>query len=90
MGSGFEKLNAECTSFTSVVMSSTGGLAHEVTYFYKCLASHLANKWGDEYPVMMHGLVTMLFIVLIVTLCYSMYPWCMPASQFGIMSQLLQ
>ena len=34
-------------------MSVTGGLAHEATYFYKCLASLLSRKWGDEYSVVM-------------------------------------
>ena len=29
----------EHTSFTPVVMSATGGLAHEATFFYKLLAS---------------------------------------------------
>ena len=36
----------EHASFTPVVMSATGGLAHEETYFYKCLASLLSCKWG--------------------------------------------
>ena len=36
----------EHTSFTPVVMSATGGLAHEATCFYKCLASLLSHKWG--------------------------------------------
>ena len=30
-----------------------GGLAHEVTVFYKCLASLLSAKWGDEYSVVL-------------------------------------
>ena len=36
-----------------MVMSATGGLAHEATYFYKCLASLLSHKWGDEYSIVM-------------------------------------
>ena len=43
----------EHASFTPVVMSATGGLAHEATYFYKRLASLLSHKWGDEYSVIM-------------------------------------
>ena len=43
----------EHASFTPVVMSTTGGLAHEATYFYKHLASLLSRKWGDEYSVVM-------------------------------------
>ena len=35
----------EHASFTPVVMSVTGGLAHEVTHFYKHLASLLSRKW---------------------------------------------
>ena len=43
----------EHASFTPVVMSATGGLAHEATYFYKRLASLLSHKWGDEYSIVM-------------------------------------
>ena len=41
----------EHASFTLVVVLATGGLAHEATYFYKCLASLLSHKWGDEFSV---------------------------------------
>ena len=34
----------EHASFTPVVMSATGGLAHEATCFYKRLASLLSHK----------------------------------------------
>ena len=34
----------EHVSFTPVVMSPTGGLAHEAIYFFKCLASLLSCK----------------------------------------------
>ena len=40
-------------SFTPVVMSTTSGLAHEATYFYKLLAFLLSHKWGDEYSIVM-------------------------------------
>ena len=43
----------EYASFTPVIMSATGELAHEATYFYKRLASLLSHKWGDEYSVVM-------------------------------------
>ena len=43
----------EHASFTLVVMSATGGLAHEATCFYKRLASLSSNKWGDEYSIVM-------------------------------------
>ena len=33
-------------------MSATGDLTYEAI-FYKCLASLLANKWGDDYSVVM-------------------------------------
>ena len=38
---------------TPVIMSATGGLAHEATCFYKHLASLLSHKWGDEYSIVM-------------------------------------
>ena len=38
-------------SFSPLVFSATGGLAHEATIFYKRLASLLSNKWGDNYSV---------------------------------------
>ena len=43
----------EHASFTPIVMSATGGLAHEATVFYKHLASLLSAKWGDEYSVVL-------------------------------------
>ena len=35
----------EHSSFTSLVLSASGGFAREATYFYKRLASFLADKW---------------------------------------------
>ena len=52
MDKGFEKVSRHAL-FTPVVMSATGGLAHEATYFYKRLASLLSRKWGDEYSVVL-------------------------------------
>ena len=43
----------EQASFTPIVMSATGGLAPEVTTFYRRLASLLASRWGDDYSVVM-------------------------------------
>ena len=51
----------EHASFTPIIMSATGGLAHEATVFYKRLAisriyglaSLLLAKWGDEYSVVL-------------------------------------
>jgi len=41
----------EHASFTPLVLSTTGGLAHEATIFYKHLASLLSTKWGDHYAI---------------------------------------
>jgi len=41
----------EYASFTPLVSSATGGLAHEATIYYKCLASLLSTKWGDSYAI---------------------------------------
>ena len=41
----------ERTLFSPLVLSATGGRAHEATIFYKRLASLLSNKWGDSYSV---------------------------------------
>ena len=46
-------------------MSPTGGLAHEAIYFYKCLASLLSHKWGDEYSVVMGWLQCSLSLSLL-------------------------
>ena len=43
----------EHASFTPIVMLATGGLAPEVTTFYRRLASLLTSKWGDDYSVVM-------------------------------------
>ena len=56
----------ERTSFTPGVMSATGGLAHEATYFHKRLASLLSYKWGDEYSIVLGWLWCSLSF-----LCYS-------------------
>ena len=36
-----------------LVMSASGGLAHEASVFYQRLAHQLSNKWGDDYSVVM-------------------------------------
>jgi len=38
----------EHATFTPLVMSASGGFAHEASIFYKWLASLLATKWGNE------------------------------------------
>ena len=43
-------------------MSATGGLSHEA---YKCLASLLSAKWGDEYSVVLSWLRCCLFFSLL-------------------------
>ena len=43
----------EHASFTPLVMSASGGLAHEASVFYQRLAHQLSNKWGDDYSVVM-------------------------------------
>ena len=58
----------EHASFTPVVMSAIGGLAHEATYFYKRLASLLSHKWGDEYSIVMGWLQSSLSLIF---LCYT-------------------
>ena len=40
-------------SFTSIVLSATGGMAEKATMFYKRLASLLATKWNDDYGKVM-------------------------------------
>ena len=63
----------EHASLTPVVMSATGGLAHEATYFYKSLASLLSHKWGDEYSIVMGWLrCSLSFFVM---LSYSVCLW---------------
>ena len=66
----------EHASFTPVVMSATGGLGHEATFFYKRLASLLAHKWGDDYSIVMGWLRCMLLVVFLIAFCHPMYPWC--------------
>ena len=53
----------EHASFTPVILSVTGGVAHKAT-FYKCLASLLAHKWGDDYSVVIGWLRCSLFSLL--------------------------
>ena len=48
-----------------MIMSGTGGLAHEATYFYKHLASLLALKCNDEYSVVIGWLQCSLLISLL-------------------------
>ena len=49
----------------NLLRHSAGGLAREATYFYKCLASLLALKWGDECLVVMCWLrCSLLFFLL--------------------------
>ena len=46
----------EHSSFTPLVLSATGGMAHEATIFYKRLASCLATKWDQPYSSTMSWL----------------------------------
>ena len=46
----------EHSSFTSLVLSATGGLANEATTFYKRLASCLVTKWDYSYSSTMSWL----------------------------------
>ena len=39
----------EHSSFTPLVLSTTGGMGNEATTFYKRLASLLAHKWDSPY-----------------------------------------
>jgi len=43
----------EHATFTPLVMSASGGFAHEASIFYKRLASLLATKWGNSYSSVM-------------------------------------
>jgi len=43
----------EHATFTPLVMSASGGFAHEASIFYKQLASLLATKWGNSYSSVM-------------------------------------
>ena len=64
----------EHASFTPVVMSATGGLAHEATCFYKRLVSLLSHKWGDKYSIVM-GWLRCFFVIFLVTLSDSVHSW---------------
>ena len=46
-------LEIEHASFTPVVLSATGGMANEATFFYKRIASLLALKWDQPYSTVM-------------------------------------
>jgi len=39
----------ECSTFTPLVFSATGVMAHEATFFYKRLSSLLSDKWKEPY-----------------------------------------
>ena len=43
----------EHASFTPIVLTATGGLAHEATIFYKRLAALLSTKWVSNYSAVM-------------------------------------
>ena len=54
----------EQSSFTPLIFSATGGMAAEATVFYKHLASLLSDKWDFNYAAVMHGVGTVLFVLL--------------------------
>ena len=39
----------EKATFTPLVLLGSSGMACEATHFYKCLASHLAEKWDEPF-----------------------------------------
>ena len=52
-------------SFTPLVVSVTGGMANEETYFYKRLASFFARKWDHSYSSIMSWLRCLLSFSLL-------------------------
>ena len=55
----------EHSSFTPLVLSSSGGLANEANLFYKRLASCLAMKWNQHYSSTLFWLRTRLTFSLL-------------------------
>jgi len=43
----------EHSTFTPLVFSATGGMAHEATIFYKRLSSLLSEKWKEPYALVL-------------------------------------
>ena len=43
----------EHSSFTPLIFSATGGMAHEASTFYKCLASLLSERWTNQYAAIL-------------------------------------
>ena len=68
--------HASFSSFTPVVTSATGELAHEATYFYKHLASLLSCKWGDEYSLVIGWLQCFLLFSLLHSATQCVYGAC--------------
>ena len=68
----------EHASFTPIVLTATGGLAHEAAVFFKRLASFLSTKWGANFVL---GLV--LPELFVTSFCRPVYPrgtvfhWCL-------------
>ena len=58
-------LEVEHASFTPLVFSASGGLAKEATYFYKRLASRLAEKRDQPYSCTMNWLRCLLSFSLL-------------------------
>ena len=58
-------LEVEHASFTPLVFSASGGLAKEATYFYKRLASRLAEKRDQPYTCTMNWLRCLLSFSLL-------------------------
>ena len=47
----------EHSSFTPLIFSATGGMAHEAPTFYKRLASLLSERWTNQYATVWAGFV---------------------------------
>ena len=65
--------DVENSSFTSLVLSSVGGMAREARIFYKRLASLLAEKWDQSYSTTMDWLRCTLSHSLLIDLSFSVF-----------------
>ena len=46
-------LEIEHASFTPLILSATGGMANEATFFYKRMANLLSMEWDQQYSITM-------------------------------------
>ena len=73
----------EHSSFTLLIFSATGGMAHEASTFYKRLASLLSERWTNQYAAVLGWIRCCLSFSLLCSAIQCLRGSCYAHGSFG-------